>query len=637
MSDIKIFVSHRIDQESVRIENPLYYDVRCGAVFDDKISDIPGDDTGDNISEKRMSFCELTVQYWAWKNVKADYYGICHYRRYLSFADEKFEESIVLNTNGCVKYPYLNNEAIEKFCLNEESMRSKIEPFDMVVNVKVNVPKTSPFKNVYDSIEQNKLWHNIEDFNKACKILLAKHPDFERALQEYLNSKYTRMYSCFIMKKELFEAYNKWLFDILFELEPQIDTTNYNANMKRSIGTISEKLFGVYCTYLYQQKKYKISERQLVFFEDATYNSPVKPAFQNNNIPVCLFSSDEYVPYCGTLIQSIICNSTSNNNYDIIILEKSISGRNKHLLEDLCHGHTNFSVRLINVACYSSRIKVTVHDHFAIEGCYRTLLLTSLFENYDKVISLDSDLIVERDIANLFELDIDQYYMAASRDVIMDYLLAIEAPSGGKTGGIKTYEYITDYLGLDDTRKYRNTGVVLFNLQKCRKMQKFDEILTLLNKRDYWFLEQDVLNVALSDSALDLDMRWNTLTGDGNKEAMKNWIAETSYDQFKDCRSDYYIIHFAGGQKPWINTNGDFADIFFKYARMTPWYEMILHGIMWRTSDYFTQKSKITTFGGWVKISIRKIADLIFPKGSKRRKKFKKVYFRLRGWPTNNI
>ncbi|MDR0643885.1 MAG: DUF4422 domain-containing protein, partial [Treponema sp.] len=84
MSDIKIFVSHRIDKDSETINNPLFYPVRCGAVFDEREDkpNIPGDDTGDNISEKRLSYCELTVQYWAWKNVEADYYGLCHYRRY---------------------------------------------------------------------------------------------------------------------------------------------------------------------------------------------------------------------------------------------------------------------------------------------------------------------------------------------------------------------------------------------------------------------------------------------------------------------------------------------------------------------------------------------------------------------------
>ena len=93
LSDIKIFVSNRIDLESKAIPNDLYIPIRCGAVFDkrDNVTML-GDDTGDNISEKRVSFCELTVLYWFWKNVKADYVGLCHYRRFLSFSSKKLKE-----------------------------------------------------------------------------------------------------------------------------------------------------------------------------------------------------------------------------------------------------------------------------------------------------------------------------------------------------------------------------------------------------------------------------------------------------------------------------------------------------------------------------------------------------------------
>lgn len=64
--DIKIFVSHRIDQDSEIIDNSLYIPVRCGAVYDERENvDMLGDDTGENISDKRMSYCELIMQYWA--------------------------------------------------------------------------------------------------------------------------------------------------------------------------------------------------------------------------------------------------------------------------------------------------------------------------------------------------------------------------------------------------------------------------------------------------------------------------------------------------------------------------------------------------------------------------------------------
>lgn len=76
--DIKILVATHKKYEMPRYS--CYLPLHVGKKGKDNLGYV-GDDTGENISEKNPYYCELTGVYWAWKNLKADYIGLAHYRR----------------------------------------------------------------------------------------------------------------------------------------------------------------------------------------------------------------------------------------------------------------------------------------------------------------------------------------------------------------------------------------------------------------------------------------------------------------------------------------------------------------------------------------------------------------------------
>lgn len=90
---IKILVAHH--KKSLVIKNDVYLPIHVGkALHKDIDLGIQGDDEGDNISKENPIYCEMTAWYWAWKNLKADYVGLCHYRRYFTFEKLPFFKSL---------------------------------------------------------------------------------------------------------------------------------------------------------------------------------------------------------------------------------------------------------------------------------------------------------------------------------------------------------------------------------------------------------------------------------------------------------------------------------------------------------------------------------------------------------------
>ncbi len=269
--DIKIFVSHRIDVNSILIDNPLYLPVRCGAVFDkEKPRAIQGDNSGDNISARRKSFCEFTVQYWAWKNMDADYYGLCHYRRYLSFSDKRFRT----DEFGLVRDPILCPISIERYALADlQKMQDEIGSCDAVVGepspVKRRWIKGGHPKTVWQLwAAQDGTFFETKNREMVLELIDSMMPEYSQSAREYFASDGHRGYNCYVLRRDLFVRLCEMQFPILFEVEKRINTTGYTDLMKRTPAFLGEMLYGVFVHNIIHSGKYRVRERQLTYFEE---------------------------------------------------------------------------------------------------------------------------------------------------------------------------------------------------------------------------------------------------------------------------------------------------------------------------------------------------------------------------------
>ncbi len=272
MSKINIFVSQRIDQNSYLVDTDIYKPIRCGAVYDkSNKQNIPGDDTGENLSNLRMALGEFTVQYWAWKNVEADYYGLCHYRRYLSFSKKHFRHTFYGNI---VVEPILTKRAAKKFgLLNSAKIKNIVEKYDIVTSEKTYIPD---IENCFGNLKTVKdLWSirigeffDKQSFEMLLEAIKQIRPDMYESANKYFCGFYHRGYNCFVMKKEIFVKLCDFEFSILEYLHQNLPEKSRNLYV-RTEGYLGEILYGIYMENLIQSNKYKVLELQLVYFEDA--------------------------------------------------------------------------------------------------------------------------------------------------------------------------------------------------------------------------------------------------------------------------------------------------------------------------------------------------------------------------------
>ena len=205
-----------------------------------------GDNSGENISAKNANYSELTGLYWAWKNIKCDYIGLCHYRRY--FAGKN------LHTN--------NAEKKKAVILHRQDYEKLLREYDVILPVKRNY-YIETVRSQYEHA------HNKRDINEAEKIVTELYPEYSEAFAKVMGRTKLHILNMFVMNKALFDEYCSWLFSILFELEKRIDITNYNKYEARVFGFISERLFNVWL----EKQQLKIKEMPVVNLEKVNWVS----------------------------------------------------------------------------------------------------------------------------------------------------------------------------------------------------------------------------------------------------------------------------------------------------------------------------------------------------------------------------
>lgn len=222
------------------LRNALYQPIQVGTgntIFDG----IARDNSGENITGKNSSFCELTAAYWVHKNVAdADYVGICHYRRYFNF----FPGVLSLN-------PSRQKKVTAAEFLNTRTAKASAEETDRKITdifKSHDVVMLRPYhvEEGLSAAYYNPQGHRESDWKETMSIIRELYPAYSQSITDHLDNGHNfHMGNMMIAPKKIWDDYSNWLFSILFELEKRIEIPA-DPVQGRVFGYISERIISLY-------------------------------------------------------------------------------------------------------------------------------------------------------------------------------------------------------------------------------------------------------------------------------------------------------------------------------------------------------------------------------------------------------
>ncbi|WP_406031631.1 glycosyltransferase family 8 protein [Nocardioides sp. NBC_00163] len=279
-------------------------------------------------------------------------------------------------------------------------------------------------------------------------------------------------------------------------------------------------------------------------------------AEQTRTIPVAMAADLNYARPLAVTITSLLENAAPATSYDLrILVAEEYPEAVRQQFQSFEARYPGTTVTFVVVEAFS---EVTVSTSHLTVPTYFRLELPDLFPDLDTIIYLDSDIVVESDLGELYGHDVEDAYVAA-----------VPAATYHLRG-----DEVAQKMGLPSFRRYINAGVMLMNLRRMREdglVERFMELSTQEFDSD----DQDIINIVCYDGIHHLPLRFNLMTKYGPKSFEDFWSRPATRlvwttAEYEEAMRSPVVIHFADKRKPWIDAGADFAERWWHYASLSP-------------------------------------------------------------------
>lgn len=282
---------------------------------------------------------------------------------------------------------------------------------------------------------------------------------------------------------------------------------------------------------------------------------------EKNTVYVCLSTNDKWAPFAAVTIASIMSNTKSDVHF--FVLHTGLSNNSIVDIDSLLEKFVNAKIEYISVDKKDLQ-GFFVGIHYISDEAFSRLFFPTMCKDIERVIYTDIDVVFKGDIAELFNEDLEGHIIGA-----VEGISHADGQDNLRLKIDKQHNYFQSGLLLIDCKKWREVGITS---RCCEVARNFPKLR---------YGDQDVLNIVFANDYKKLHQKYCVIPFQ---------LAETQSfsEDSREALRKPFIIHYAGGNKPWI-TSGPLENDFWRYAAVTDFFPDI---IKMRLNNDFISKER---------------------------------------------
>lgn len=285
-----------------------------------------------------------------------------------------------------------------------------------------------------------------------------------------------------------------------------------------------------------------------------------------NEVVTAYITDDNYVMPTIVSITSAVMNKNENSIYKIYIIGVAINDENKKIFDEFISKNIKSKIH-IEILHFKQHYNFDNSHLYVTSAAIFKFDIANILQDYDKVLYLDCDTIILKDLTELFNIDILNYYAA----IVKDYYVMIRDKHNKKIG----------------IENYFNSGVMLLNTKILRLENIRDKLIDYKINGYNRFMDQDAFNFIFNNKVKFIHTKYNYIMDwFGNVNVDRKVLLEFYND---DINEPAVIMHLAG-PKPWNNdTSYNYFYDFWNYYQYTDYFK---NNPLWLINKISEQKTK---------------------------------------------